>query len=461
MLSYAYPFTRSQCKTPCRAPNYEPQSPSKSPSPRSRRAQTSRTVDDVSRDEDDNILSRYTQLKQRNDELASRPGGPGIITTPPQPSLASAKGTSVNIASAFFQAASSYTTTAATTAMSTSSKWTNKQHVPRSTSVEYEQQAQSTSHRRLAPPPSRTGSRLGASKPNSRASARGSDIENERSGESFGLNGRAKSPFDIMADVASGVMKPVATILMRQRSQEPEGVQSRQGTDATLVAQNNNSGSYDYADEEEEVERMERASKRNTAASQAPRRGRISTDNMAYRPTTSDVEDESEEDEDGRKGRRRRKKKADSSAGLLQNLPKVNYDKRKRRRGRTGRPGEEGEEASGEEQDQISEEVSSSLSPTCLRPLNVFSSNLCVLDPYLVDLFLRQDGILFPLNPTATAMVAQRMTRISNKALNRYQRLMNSMLMALKRKNIVMGRDLNPVRVLAHDLVLERRRASR
>ena len=349
MLSYAYPFTRSQCKTPCRAPNYEPQSPRKSgsASPKARRAQPAQTTDEGSRDEDDNILTRYNQLKQRNEELASRPGGPGIITTPPQPSV---KDTSVNIASAFFQAASSFT---AGNVMSASSRWSNKQNLPRSTSVEYEQQAQSTSHRRLAPPPSRTGSRMGASKPNSRASARGSDIENERSGDVIGPTGRAKSPFDIMADVATGVMKPVATILMRQRSQEPEGIQSRQGTDATLVAQNNNSTSYDYAEEEEEVERMDKA-KRSTVGSQVPRRGRISTDNMAYRPTMSDLEDESEaeEDDDGRKGRRRRKKKLDAGGGTLQSLPKVNYDKRRKRRGKNGRPGEDEEDGSIEDQEQ-------------------------------------------------------------------------------------------------------------
>lgn len=303
--------------------------------------------------DDEERTARYSQLKQRNQALANRPGssiGPGVITTPPQPTPASAKDTSVNIASAFHQALN-----AMAPAEPTNNWQANRTHVPRSTSVEYEQQAQNSSHRRLAAPPRR----MGGSKPVSRASARGSDAENDHSGEVAQANGRGKSPFEHISDLTSRAMSQ-ATFLMRQRSQESEDVAppSRHATDKTLVGGNSNS--YDYADEEEMYQEMSKSAKK--PASTIRGRNRISMDNKAYQPPTSDFEEESEEDAgDERKGRRRKKKK-DVGGGPLRTLPVTQYDKRKKRKSRGGKG--EAEDGSNEEaqdeQESVAEQVSTS-----------------------------------------------------------------------------------------------------
>ncbi|KAL5486030.1 hypothetical protein ACEPAI_7074 [Sanghuangporus weigelae] len=287
--------------------------------------------------EEENRRARYTQLKQRNETLANRPGsslGPGVITTPPLPNEATLNPTSVNIASAFNVAAASYTMT------STANQWTSSRaNLPRSTSVEYEQQSHTNVSRRL-PVPSRQGT---GSKPPSSAKSvpniRGSDAENDRSGDSVGPNGRGKSPFEHISEYAQRAVSQ-ATFLMRQRSQEPEDVRppSRQATDTTLVPQNN-SNSYDYAEEEEEFQEIEKSSRKPNSS--APKRNRMSVDNKAYRPTASDEEEETDEGSvDGRRGRRRRKKR-ESGGGPLTNMPAIHYDKRRKRKGRLGKAGEE------------------------------------------------------------------------------------------------------------------------
>ena len=276
--------------------------------------------------------ARYNHLKQRNESLANRPGsslGPGVITTPPQPNPATLNPTSVNIASAFYQAASSQTMAP------TTSSWTSSRaNLPRSTSVEYEQETRASQQRRLAGPP-----RVKPPSFNKNgANTHGSDVENDHPSETNGVNGRGKSPFNHLADYAQRAVSQ-ATFLMRQRSQEPEDVRppSRQATDATLVPQNN-SNSYDYAEEEEEFREIEKSAKKTASA--AHRKNRISLDNKAYRPTVSDEEEESEEESDDDRRGRRRKKKRESGGGPLTNMPSIQYDKRRKRKGRTGRQGE-------------------------------------------------------------------------------------------------------------------------
>ncbi|TDL19907.1 hypothetical protein BD410DRAFT_751579 [Rickenella mellea] len=360
-LSYAYG-----------APTFGNRSPGKPPSPTlspraARNASPTRSntssyhqqgaEDDA--EEEERALARYARLKQRNQALANRPGaslGPGIITTPPQPNGTSLKDTSVNIASAFHQAASTFTAMSngsnANTAWSTGSR----ANYPRSTSVEYEQQAQNSSHRRLAVPPSRTGSRTSnTNKPQSksRSAQNASDAENDRSGDSVDANGRGKSPFEHLAEFTKRAALAPTAYLMRQRSQEPEAPPSRQTTDATLVGQGNNSSSYDYQEEEEEYQKsVKPSSKRagapastSASAAAAHKRGRMSVDNKAYRPTMSDLESESEgeEDEDGSKRRRRKAKKKDGTGGPLTTLPVTQYDKRRRRKGRGSKGGDEDE----------------------------------------------------------------------------------------------------------------------
>ena len=303
--------------------------------------------------EEENRRARYTTLKQRNETLANRPGsslGPGVITTPPLPNEAALNPTSVNIASAFNVAAASYTMT------STANQWTSSRApMPRSTSVEYEQQAHTTVTRRLPMPRRGPGSKP-PSTTRSVPNIRGSDAENDRSGESVGPNGRGKSPLEQITDYAHRAVNQ-ATFLMRHRSQEPEDARppSRQATDATLVPQNN-SNSYDYAEEEEEFQEIEKSSKKPNSA--APKRNRMSMDNKAYRPSVSDEEEDSDDVSDDDRRGRRRKKKRESGGGTLTNMPTIQYDKRKKRKGRTGKGGEEDASVEDEqEQSRASEQV--------------------------------------------------------------------------------------------------------
>lgn len=316
-------------------------------SPRLRRntsgSQEASNKDETAEDESEE-LSQYAQLKQRNALLANRPGsslGPGVITTPPQPTGTNLKDTSVNIASAFYQAVSTHTTM--------SSTWTanSRQHVPRSTSVEYEAEARNSSHRRLAVPPNRAGGKVAYGvKPLSRTGSIREVDENERSADSS--RGRAKSPFDTLTDLTKKAIAPATTFLMRQRSVEPDPrPAARQATDATLVTQDNGE-SYDYAEEEAEFQTAQKPPSKRTSISAINKRGRISEDNMAYRPSMSDFEETSEEDDDdGKKRSRKKKSKKKEFGGPLNTLPTTTYDKRKKRKGRSGKGGDQGDDGEG------------------------------------------------------------------------------------------------------------------
>lgn len=308
--------------------------------------------DEGERAQDEIALARYARLKQRNQALASRPGsalGPGIITTPPQPTAASLKDTSVNIASAFNIAADTYNP------MPSSQEAHGRPHYPRSTSVEYEAQAQSTSHRRLAVPPSRVNSRQPYSKPNSKARM---DSSVDQSADSVDSNGRGKSPFDHLAELTRRAVSPAvsAVYLLRQRSQEPEErtpTITKSNTEKTLVGDNGES--YDYAEEEQEFQRSMKPNS-SRAQSTAHKRNRMSMDNKAYHPSDSELESESEDELDGgKKGRRRKAKKKDGPGGPLNTLPVAGYDKRKKRKSR-GKGGAE-DDASVED-DIVSQHVS-------------------------------------------------------------------------------------------------------
>lgn len=193
-------------------------------------------------------------------------------------------------------------------------------HVPRSTSVEYESQSQSTNSRRLAAPPSRNQPRPTSSarakplsKTKSVSQVLGSEGEDEPRPE---LNGREKSPFEQVIGAAKRAIinaPAAATYYVRQRSREPD----------EPVAVN---GSYDYSAEERDIQAQ---SKRSSASH---KRNRMSTDNKAYKPSTSDLDESDEDfiDEDGKK-RRRKKKKKDATGGPLTTLPVAGYDKRKKK----------------------------------------------------------------------------------------------------------------------------------
>ncbi|KAJ7714964.1 hypothetical protein DFH07DRAFT_369223 [Mycena maculata] len=279
-------------------------------------------------DQNDPALAR-SKLKRHNSNSQSL-----------DPEKWSVKDTSVNIATAFHQAA---------TDMNPNSSWasgsTRAVPIPRSTSVEYESQSQSTSARRLAAPPSRLQSRPTSSsraKPLSKTPSvrHVPDSEGEEDAAPD-QNGRGKSPFEQVIGAAKRAIINVpaaATYYVRQRSREPD----------EPVAVN---GSYDYSAEERDIQNQSRHSAANH------KRNRMSTDNKAYKPSTSDLDNSDEDftDDDG-KQKRRKKKKKESVGGPLTTLPVAGYDKRKKKpkRGSKGNAGEVEEGSDNDSQDKQS-----------------------------------------------------------------------------------------------------------
>ncbi|KAM6490512.1 hypothetical protein JOM56_013855 [Amanita muscaria] len=332
--------------------------------------------------DDDNqpALVRYARLKQREQataiSLTSRPGAPGIINTPPNPERWSVKDTSVNVATAFHQAAASAipdiidmqtvpdTTANGSWASSTSTR------PPRSTSVEYEKETQSISLRnRLAPPPSRINTAAGAglrSNPNNttptsrrpltKSTTSATLVPDSEAENELDVNGRAKSPFNQVVDAAKRALAP-ATFYLRQRSQEPEGAADRS------TASNNANGqhsSYDYSAEEREFQANISRKPTTTTTTSTHRKNRMSIDKKAYQPSPSDDEGSEEWSDDG-KGRRRmrKKKKHEPLGGPLTTLPVMSADKRKRRKSK-GKTGEE--DGGSESEENVTERASNSRS---------------------------------------------------------------------------------------------------
>ncbi|KAI9512091.1 hypothetical protein F5148DRAFT_974196 [Russula earlei] len=271
------------------------------------------------------------------------------------------KGTSVQAANAIHQAAM---------ALNPKDSWASSSRtiVPRSTSVEYEKETQSTSTRRLNPPPPRNGppvsrSATAASKLAKQASARyPPDSEGE------GATGaaspparqeRAKTPLDTVIDLAKRT-----AFYLRQRSTELDlGSSEQQGQNGHHDA-NNNEESYDYATEERDFQTQSASAKARkvNAAATHKRSSRISTDNKAYRPTQSDLEQSDEEDLDD--GKRKRRKAKKNMLGPLTTLPVIEQEKKRRRKSRTkadgGEAGEADREGQGEEEEEEEEEDSGS-----------------------------------------------------------------------------------------------------
>ncbi|EJD54540.1 hypothetical protein AURDEDRAFT_179676 [Auricularia subglabra TFB-10046 SS5] len=290
---------------------------------------------------------RYARLKQRNQ--AAHDPAPGTIVRPPVPSLV--KDTSVNIASAFSQAAAS-------SAMS----------YRRSADPADDSHA-SAAPRRLAVPPSRLQRINAKNKAAGRAtvSPAGADSDGEDASYSANKSARAKSPFNMLTETVARAVSPigsviraaspmaasVATYVLREGrgddSADGSGFQSftvpEAGTQhsrpSSKAAGNgsyatNNSASYDYGQEEEMVAEMEADSvaKRNQAKRRA---GRASLDDKAYKPTRSDNEASDEEFTDEDTGKRRRRKKKKDSGHLT--LPTIGYDKNKKKKPTSKRRG--------------------------------------------------------------------------------------------------------------------------
>ena len=293
----------------------------------------------------------------------SRPGG-STTTNPPQPETWSVRDTSVNIVSAFNQAATSNsfdnntanTSGGSDASMNPNEAWASgvrKQPlVPRSTSVEYEKETQSTVNRRLAPPPNRL-QQARVARPVSKSASIRHVPDSEGEDDPPPNDGRARTPLEAGIDVVKRLIP--ATFLLRERSQEIDNshLSAPNGNDSVR-----DQSSYDYSAEEREYQQSQKPASRRTVA--AHRKGRMSTDNKAYRPTMSDLEESDEDFEEDGKRTKRKKKKGGPAGGPLTTLPVAGYDKRKKKKGskENGAAGEGEDESTGEE-DQASEQVSS------------------------------------------------------------------------------------------------------
>ena len=244
--------------------------------------------------------------------------------------------------------------------------------VPRSTSVEYEKETQSTSTRRLNAPPSRNGppssrSATAATKLAKQASVRyAPDSEGEDpNATSQGRQERARTPLDSVIDLAKRT-----AFYLRQRSTEPDVGSSEQGQNGHHDGGNNNE-SYDYAAEERDFQAQSASAKaRKTSNAALHKRGRISTDNKAYRPSQSDLEQS--DDEVSEDGKRRRRKTKKNMIGPLTTLPVIDQEKRRRRKSRTkadgAAGGEEEVEEGGEEEEEEDSGSDRGVSPQVCCP---------------------------------------------------------------------------------------------
>ncbi|EMD31344.1 hypothetical protein CERSUDRAFT_119910 [Gelatoporia subvermispora B] len=290
---------------------------------------------------DEPALVRFARLKQR--EQAQQQARPSThAAASPHPEKWAVKDTSVQIASAFYQAA-----TTADDSMppptNPNDSWTSgvrKVNVPRSSSVEYEKETQSTINRRLAPPPSRNAARAPRPVSKTQSTQRVPDSEGEEpEPDSFS---RGKSPFTTILDAAKRL--PPVEFLLRQRSQEPEGPQDRSNGSHHM----HEHSSYEYSTEEREYQEASKSARRTNGTH---KRGKISEDNRAYRPSMSDV-DESDEYISG-DDKRTRRKKTKKGAGVggppLTSLPVVGQDKRRKRKRKSGQAnGDQDEDQEGE-----------------------------------------------------------------------------------------------------------------
>lgn len=216
---------------------------------------------------------------------------------------------------------------------------TRRTNLPRSTSVEYEKETQSTATRRLNPPPA---NRLPSRRPISKTGSTNlvPDSEDEALPSSYT---RGKSPFEHVADTVRSFVAPVVTVHMKARS--PEREQSMT--------------SYDYASEEREYRNQPATPQQPQRKAPTSKRNRIPSDNKAYKPTPSDLEESDEDFVDADRKRRRRKKRNDSVGGPLTTLPVAGYDKKRRRKknAKGEYVEEEDDDSESDEQSKISEHV--------------------------------------------------------------------------------------------------------
>ncbi|KAF8591078.1 hypothetical protein K439DRAFT_1656900 [Ramaria rubella] len=356
-LSYAYGAPTLGKTSPTRtSPNRAP-SPTRSSSS-STRNRSARSVLNNSNEQEEDIGSnisyasssargqepgavRYARLKQRNQALGNasyHPSGPGIILSPPNGT--NLRDTSVNVASAFIQAA-------------------NASMPSQGHSHEYEKETHTsttTTNRRIAAPPSKSR------KPNSSNATHlvppSVDVLDRTS--------RAKSPIlETMASAGQALARAISPTTYRLRESDPGAETqfqplrmddpparplSRQSTKTSTVPSNE---SYDYEAEENAMRGEGSTSGPSNLSGHQKRKSttisaaaRLSMDNKAYQPP-SDEEEEEDFEEDG--VRRKRKGKRKDEGKSLTTLPTIGYDKKKKRKSISRKAG-----AAMDEEDSIS-----------------------------------------------------------------------------------------------------------
>ncbi|TCD69378.1 hypothetical protein EIP91_007934 [Steccherinum ochraceum] len=322
-------------------------------------------------DADQPALVRFARLKQR-DPIQPAHSAPNLNATAAprsKPEKWSVKDTSVQIASAFHQAATtSFDTSGGSTSNNMSYSYTNpndawtsgitRHTVPRSSSVEYEKETQLTAGRRLGVPPSRVNRVPNRTVAKSVSLNHVPDSEPEEEQASQARKERGKSPFEQVVDVARSFAP--TSFFLRSPSKEPE-----ERVNGANGDHQNTSSSYDYSAEEREYQNA--SQKPTSKRGPAHKRNRISVDNKAYRPSMSDLESDDDFEEDGKKTKRRKSKKGLTGGGPLTTLPVASYDKRRKKRkgGKTngadedeGSSEEQQEEQEQEEQSRVSEQRS-------------------------------------------------------------------------------------------------------
>lgn len=380
----------SPCSRLTHVPDSAPTASSRSP-PRPPPSRAAPSLDPPDT-QDETALVRYARLK-RDQSLNNNL----------QPEKWTVKDTSVNIAAAFNQAASTSHDMAPN---NPNSAWASGSQtslgVPRSTSVEYEKETHSTSTRRLAPPPSRLAQRNKPISKQASALTHVSDSEaEEQPSQLLDNSARGKSPFEQVLDVSKRAINTATSFYLRQRSTEP--------ADVSAATTNGKESSFDYEELDREYKELQRqrsqedeqsASRRTSASS---RRNRMSLDNKAYRPSNSDLEESDDQISDDGKKRRKRLRKKDLGPGTLTSLPVAGYDKRRRRKkgskvGEAELDGAEDDQESSIDSEQVSSHslphpfsnVSAAFvrtTPTCKSGIRVthvrstLDTNICT--PYL------------------------------------------------------------------------------
>ena len=302
---------------PPSAPSVETRSPPK-------------VVPHIIEDPDEPALVRFAKRKQQS------------ATQIIEPQRWNVKDTSVQIANAFQQAATTENPMPPPVPINPNDAWitgaTRRTNLPRSTSVEYEKETQSTATRRLNPPPA---NRFQSRRPISKTGS--INLVSDSEEEAPPNYTRGKSPFEHVTDTVRSLVNPVVNIHMKARS--PEREQSMT--------------SYDYASEERDYRNQPATPQQLQRKAPPSKRNRIPSDNKAYKPTVSDLEQSDEDFVDDDRKRRRKKKRNDSIGGPLTTLPVAGYDKKRRRKknAKGEYVEEEDDDSETDEQSKVSEHV--------------------------------------------------------------------------------------------------------